>query len=525
MKKLKLSFFILFTACFFPVYGQNGYTNYKTMLDRIDKLTHSYPAICSSHSLVRTSGGYDIVVITMGKGDIHNKPAIAVLGGVEANYMLGREIALGLAESVVKNNEQLLDKITFYIFPDVNPDATSQYFSNLLYERTINSRPTDNDVDFLTDEDPFEDLNGDGIISHIRIKDPSGRFTLNHDDERVLDEANVSLGETGGYLYFTEGIDNDDDGKFNEDCEGGVNFNRNFTYEYEEFGLNAGLHPVSEPETKAVADFLYERFNIYAVFAFGPQDNLGQPENMAPGKDENNVSDKDLNKLVSDRYHEITGLKGSPIQVKAPGNFMEWVYYHYGRYSFSTPGWWFPYEKGKNPEAEFLKYADKNNIPGVFIPWKEVNHPGFPGKKAEIGGIRPFVMTNPPADSVNKITAKNIAFITNIAEMHPDPEFLDIATENIGNDIYRIELKLHNKGVFATLPQVAERNVWTRIMRLSIEPAKGQEIISGQKVNRIDRIEGGESAEFSWLIKGKGPVAITAGAVNTGIIMTTVDLK
>ena len=37
------------------------------------------------------------------------------------------------------------------------------------------------------------------------------------------------------------------------------------------------LHPVSEPETKAVADFLFDQFNIYAVFTFGPQDNLGQP--------------------------------------------------------------------------------------------------------------------------------------------------------------------------------------------------------------------------------------------------------
>ena len=45
-----------------------------------------------------------------------------------------------------------------------------------------------------------------------------------------------------------------------------MSFNQNFTFNYEEFGVNAGLHPVSEPETKAVADFLFDRFNIYAVF-------------------------------------------------------------------------------------------------------------------------------------------------------------------------------------------------------------------------------------------------------------------
>ena len=65
--------------------------------------------------------------------------------------------------------------------------------------------------------------------------------------------------------------------RWNEDGEGGVNFNRNLTYNYEEFGTGAGMYPVSEPETKAVSDFLFDRFNIYAVFSFGPQDNLGQP--------------------------------------------------------------------------------------------------------------------------------------------------------------------------------------------------------------------------------------------------------
>ena len=76
---------------------------------------------------------------------------------------------------------------------------------------------------------------------------------------------------------YSEGIDNDKDGKFNEDGAGGVSFNSNFSYNYEEHGLNAGLYPMSEPESKAVADFLFDHFNIYSVFAFGPQDNLGQP--------------------------------------------------------------------------------------------------------------------------------------------------------------------------------------------------------------------------------------------------------
>ncbi len=34
--------------------------------------------------------------------------------------------------------------------------------------------------------------------------------------------------------------------------------------------------------------------------------------------------------------------------------------------------------------------------------------------------------------------------------MHPELEFLDMKTENAGDNIFRITLKVHNKGVFAT---------------------------------------------------------------------------
>ena len=62
-------------------------------------------------------------------------------------------------------------------------------------------------------------------------------------------------------------------------------------------------------------------------------------------------------------------------------------------------------------------------------------------------------------------------------------------------------------------------------MRISVETDKGQTLISGQKVQRIQRLQGDESAEFSWLVSGKGKVNITAGAANTGTINTSIVLK
>jgi len=540
---------------------QAQYNNHRTMIQKSNALAKEYPSLCTVKTLVKSEGESEIIVLSIGTGDRDQKPGIAVLGGIEGSHLLGKEIALGFAATLLKESgspdiKNLLGKITFYVFPDVSPDATEQYFSKLKYERNTNSRPVDEDKDFMTDEDPYEDLNGDGYITLIRVNDPSGSFVECPDDNRIMMLADLSEGQAGSYMVYSEGIDNDKDGVFNEDGPGGVNFNRNLTYNYEEFGVNAGLHPVSEPETKAVLDFLFDHFNIYATFAFGPQNNLAQDpqdrqagsraqasgDNQAPAAGQSSgrqgswmrqnrkitsvlESDDIIVKLVAKRYREITGVKGSPPVKPSPGNFMDWSYYHYGRYSFSTPAWWFPAEKNKNMEAEFLKYASENNIDDVFVPWIETEHPDFPGKKTETGGIIPFVMINPPADKLEELITQNYEFIVEIAAMHPELEFLDTDVEDMGDNVFRISVKVHNKGIFATCTEAGENNMWNRIMRITIDINDNQKLLSGQKVQSIQRLEGDCSAEFSWLILGKGTVDITAGAINTGTVNTSIELK
>lgn len=550
--------------------AQAQYSNYQTSLQKIVTMSKGYPALCSIKTLGKTEGGKEIMVLSIGTAEKDNKPGIAVIGGAEGSYILGKELALGFADSLLRESstpeiKALLEKVTFYIIPDVSPDATEQYFQKIKYERNVNVRPVDEDRDFATDEDPCEDLNNDGFITLIRVSDSSGTYMESTEDKRVMLPADLSKGEQGSYFIYSEGIDNDKDGKYNEDGAGGVSFNRNLSYNYEEFGSNAGLHPVSEPETKAVLDFLFDHYNIYATFTFGPQDNLNQSakpgergsqpqqqnaeagqeqeqsqEQAVPGAPQGGLqmprmgerkitsvqrSDETVIKLVADKYREITGTKGTPPSKSAPGNFADWAYYHYGRYSFSTPAWWFAVERDKNAEAAFLKYAEENKMNDVFVPWTEIEHPDFPGKKTEVGGIKPFLMINPPAEKLGELVAVNFKFITAVAAMHPQLEFIDIMAEKKSDKIFRISLKIHNKGLFATSAEAGQSNMFTRLMRLNLEMGKGQSILSGQKVQRIPRLTGNGTAEYSWLIMGKGAINISAGAVNTGFIKTVIELK
>src|SRR5262249_60728604 len=101
-------------------------------------------------------------------------------------------------------------------------------------------------------------LDGDGKLCLMRKKVPLGTGThrLDPDDPRVM--IPVEPGQKGDYVILgSEGIDNDGDGRINEDGPGGYDMNRNWPSDwlpdYVQFG--AGDYPLSFPEPRAIADF------------------------------------------------------------------------------------------------------------------------------------------------------------------------------------------------------------------------------------------------------------------------------
>ena len=128
----------------------------------------------------------------------------------------------------------------------------------------------------LVDEDGPEDLNGDGLITSMRVEDPEGEFIP--DPARAARcslKADKAKGEKGAWKLLSEGVDNDKDEQWNEDGLGGVNLNRNFPLQLLSSSRpDAGRHQVSESETRALADFVVAHPNIGLAFTFGAADNL-----------------------------------------------------------------------------------------------------------------------------------------------------------------------------------------------------------------------------------------------------------
>jgi len=522
------------------------YSSYADQTSRLQALSKAWPSLVKLQSITKTNGGKDCWLLTIGTGKTESKPAIAVIGGTEGNHLLGVEMAIGFAENLLKGSgtdsiKNLLAKTTYYVFPNMSPDATEQYFAKLRYERHGNATDTDDDRDGKLNEDGVDDLDGNGKITLMRITSPVGDYKTHPEDARVLVKADVAKGEKGKYRLLTEGLDNDKDGYLNEDGEGGIALNKNFTYKHNTFAAGAGDYPASEKETRTMLDFLFDAFNVYAVVSFGSNNNLSTPIDYNPLLARERIlagylePDARVNGMVSELYNKVTGLKDAPRTSPGGGDLLSWGYFHYTRYSFSTPGWWVPKAKPdtakkekpftiEDPAANYLRWAQQQGITNTFTDWKTIQHPDYPDQQVEVGGLDPFVFVNPPYKLVGDIVKKHTDFLVKLAGQQAEVDVVNLKTEKLGNGLTRISLDLINKGGLATYPKLAERSYFLKKLKVAVNHTGNQQIVGGKKITLLNSLEAAGSQSFSWLIKGNGKLTIDVGCPTAGTKQVEVTL-
>ena len=127
-------------------------------------------------------------------------------------------------------------------------------------------------------------------------------------DPRLLTTRGAS--EPGEYRTFSEGIDNDGDGRFNEDDVGGINVNRTYPFEWDPAQSGSGPYPLAIPESEAVVDFFTNHPNItgaYSIHGGGWATNwVVRPPANVPDE-ELPEFDVDVMLMIGERYGDITG--------------------------------------------------------------------------------------------------------------------------------------------------------------------------------------------------------------------------
>jgi len=242
-------------------------------------LNKANPAATALHAIATSPGGTVLTAIEIGPeaGQKTRKlPAVFVVGNLEGVLPISSEAALNLADRLLQS-PAAPKTLTWYILPNANPDAAARFGGKPLVADERNGTRHNDDMDDQVDEDGPDDLDGNGVITEMRVKDPAGEWIPVDGEPRLMRKADPAKGEKGVYKVYQEGIDNDGDGEINEDPAGGVNVGLTFPHLFKQWTPTGGRWPGSEPETFGIIKFAIDHPEIAMTVSLGATNMCLQP--------------------------------------------------------------------------------------------------------------------------------------------------------------------------------------------------------------------------------------------------------
>jgi hypothetical protein len=532
------------------------YHKYGEVVSFLNAWARDYPDIVELYSVGKSFEGRDIWQITITNkktGKNTDKPAMFLEGNRHSGEVTAAESALYFAWRVItqygKDPEitRLVDTKALYVKVKNNPDGSELYLNTAQSNRST-VRPHDSDEDGLFDEDPPEDLDGDGFCYQMRQKVGPGKgdFIVHPDDPtgRLMKRVGKDKGD---YKVMSEGLDNDGDGKTNEDGIGGLDLHRNYPENWRpEPGLDltgrgftqlgAGAYPLSEPETRAVVLFLLQHPNVSVgqtmdtavPMLLRPPSTSRSEESMFPG-------DLALYRSFDEQGKTITGYPYAGDvywdYAKVTSDFRDWDdeeeepggrplfghspdfgYFYYGAIWYGDELWSggkvVDYDKdGKISELEVLRWNDEALAGKAFKSWTRFAHPQL--GEVEIGGLNPkFFRQNPPPAFLEDWAKKEADFNLLLAKSLPQVKIVSLDARPVKKEpgVFEVIAVFTNEGVLPTALEMAERVKIVRPDRAEIAvPEKGLELVGGKRRIELGRLKSGEKKEARWKVKPAQP--------------------
>jgi len=444
----------------------------------------TYPDIVDLYEVGKSFEGRPILQMTLTNkktGKDTDKPAAYFEGGRHSGEITSSESILWLTQHLIENYgkdqkiTQLIDTKSIYLRPQNNPDGSNLYLNTAIANRS-------SDGDGLLDEDEAEDLDGDGIIYQIKHRPKDGEEGTHRIDPRDPKGRLMERVQQGGdWIVHTEGIDNDGDGKINEDGIGGLDLHRNYPENwrpdnggdltnrgYTQNG--AGEFPLSETETRATALWMLSHPNISVVNSMDtrvpmhlrpPSTSKSEermyPEDLAYYKkyDELGLSITnypwagDVYETYMTRYktNRFTGDPSKPEPLFGHGP--DFGYFYFGSIWYGDELWnngaMKDYDNnGEYDDYDAIRWDDEANDGKGFREWEPFKHPTL--GEVEIGGFHPkFYSQNGPPWQLENWAKKQAIFNLAMAFELPQITLGKIDIKQKG-DTYTINVTFSNTG-------------------------------------------------------------------------------
>ena len=536
--------------------GQMDFRHYHTS-EEIEwwmrKWAADYPNLVSLYQVGESFGGRAIWQMTLtnkSTGRDTDKPAAFFEGGRHSGEITATESAFYLAWYLLENYgkdaaiKRLLDEKAMYIRPLNNPDGSDMYRLTAQANRS-SVRPMDNDGDGLLDEDPGEDLDGDGYIRQMRVHVGAGKGTS------VIDSAADPKGRVmrtvgagrGNYMMYAEGIDNDGDGRINEDGVGGLDLHRNYPTNWRpETGGDstrrgftqggAGAFPLSEPETRAVFLWVMSHPNIGVVNSMdtsvpmhlrGPS-TCEQAECMYPSDLKHYLHFDSVGLSITkypwagDVYRTYATRGAANPETADPqplfGHGPDFGYFGFGAIWYGDELWNGGRERDYNNDGridapEVLRYCDEEFGGRCYQNWTKAFHPVY--GEVEVGGYNPkFFSQNGPPEVLERWAGRQAMFNLYMAQSLPKVEITAATVTAVRNArdsaTHEVRVTVRNTGRLPTALEQAKRVKIVQPDRLAVVPARGSAtrligeepeffLAGGETRTIVLRVRGGTGAD------------------------------
>lgn len=560
-----------------PVPRFDQFYRYPELTRLLQDYASAVPRLVRLESLGKSHEGRDIWVLVVTNADTGpdtDKPAFWCDGNIHAAELLASTACLYWLHHVVSGYlagdeamRHLLDTRALYIVPRLNPDGAELALADRPRHIRSSTRryPYDEDpVDGLTQED----IDGDGRMLFMRIPDAHGTHKTCAADPRLM--VPREPGEFGGQYYrvMPEGTLKHYDGlkiSTNPDVEG-LDLNRNFPagwrQEYQQVG--AGPYPTSEPEVRAMVDFITGHPNIGAAISYHTHsgvilrpmgtcsDDDMIPEDLWAYRRFSELGQKATDYPAISIWHDF---KYHPKQVIS--GTQDWVYEHLGALFWVVELWSPNREAGINgykwidwyrehpveDDLKLLKWSDEHTGGRAHVDWYPYNHPQL--GMVELGGWDKMnYWRNPPPALREREVSKFPLWMAQIALSLPRLEVLRTEVRALGADTWRLRFAVANSGWLPSY--VSKRALERKVARgtvFQIHLPPQVDLVSGAERVEGAHLEGhapkmsmqgflpnrdvtADRAVVEWVVRGaRGTViALTATADRAGTVRTEITL-
>jgi len=489
-------------------------------------------------------------------GSAGEKPGVALIAGIQGDEAGASEVALRVLQRLLESHgtdpagTDLLRTRAIWVVPRANPDGIERLFGKAPQLHRHLLAPLDDDSDEEIDEDGPQDVDGDGLVLQMRLRDPQGPWRADASDPRLLVRAKP--GEQGEFRLLPEGRDQDGDGMVAEDGPGGTDLNRNFPalWQWRTTQPGAGPFMASAEETRALMDFLLARPSIGLVCVlhgsgrqpFYPAGRLGA--SLAS-------DDKALLERMGRLWEQATGRKiATPATTPGDpgaGSLLDWVCLHFGALAHSPEIWSPPAAPAKSgadasppaqplnredgrvasasqraprgaagqapsggqangsedagaagEERAWLAWNDRELGGTGFVAWKPFRHPDL--GEVEIGGWKPFTRDNPPAGKLEEMAEKEHRFFVQFALQSPRVRIHEAVAEPAAPGAWRVRLTAVNEGATPTACSQGVLSRTTRPVLGILALSEGAKILAGVPRVKMGQMGPQERKTVEWIV-------------------------